>query len=36
MIDRFCYRFFAKMDDITEWIAQLFAPRCKCKGKKKK
>ena len=24
MIDRFCYNFFAKMDDICEWIADRF------------
>ena len=24
MIDRFCYKFFAKMDDICEWIADRF------------
>jgi hypothetical protein len=24
MIDKFCYNFFAKMDDICEWIANRF------------
>ena len=24
MIDRFCYNFFAKMDDICEWVARRF------------
>jgi len=24
MIDKFCYKFFAKMDDICEWIADRF------------
>jgi len=24
MIDRFCYNFFAKMDDICEWVANRF------------
>ena len=24
MIDRFCYNFFSKMDDICEWIADRF------------
>ena len=27
MIDRFCYNFFAKIDDICEWIAKLFEPK---------
>ena len=27
MIDRFWYNFFAKMDDICEWVAKLFAPK---------
>jgi hypothetical protein len=25
MIDKFCYKFFAKMDEITEWIATKLA-----------
>ena len=24
MVDRFFYKFFAKMDDICEWIASFF------------
>ena len=35
MLDKFCYKFFASIDSATEWVANLFAPRCKC-GKKKK
>ena len=38
MIDKFCYKFFAKMDEITEWIAtKLAGKRCQCgkKGNKK-
>jgi hypothetical protein len=31
MIDRFCYNFFAKMDDICEWVAKLFEPKPKKK-----
>jgi hypothetical protein len=29
MIDRFCYNFFAKMDDICEWIADRFTKKKK-------
>ena len=29
MIDRFCYKFFAKMDDICEWIADRFTKKKK-------
>ena len=37
MIDKFCYRFFAKMDDICEWIAnKISGPRCQCKKKSNK
>ena len=37
MIDKFCYKFFAKIDEITEWIANKIAgPRCKCKKNDKK
>jgi phage tail protein X len=36
MIDKICYKFFAKIDNVCEWIAnKLAGPRCKC-GKKKK
>jgi hypothetical protein len=35
MIDRFIYNFFGKLDNVTSWIDHLFAPRCKCKKKKK-
>jgi len=35
MIDRFLYSFFGKLDDIIASINKLFAPRCKCKRKKK-
>ncbi len=32
MIDKFCYKFFGKLDDICEWIAEKLAgKRCKCK-----
>ncbi len=24
MVDKFFYKFFAKMDDICEWVANLF------------
>ncbi len=35
MIDKFCYKFFAKIDEITEWIAtKLAGKRCQCKKKK--
>ena len=27
MIDKFCYNFFAKMDDMCEWVAKLFEPK---------
>jgi hypothetical protein len=33
MIDKFCYNFFAKMDDICEWVAKLFAPKPKKRKK---
>jgi len=36
MIDRFIYNFFSKLDYISELIGKLFAPRCKCKNKRKK
>lgn len=37
MIDRFIYKFCGIMDKYTEWMNKLlFAPRCKCKRKKKK
>jgi len=36
MIDKFIYNFFSKIDYIIELIGQLFAPRCKCKNKRKK
>jgi len=38
MIDRICYNFFSKMDDICAWIAEKLAgKRCGCnlKGKVK-
>jgi len=35
MIDKFLYSFFGKLDDIVDSISNLFAPRCKCKKKKK-
>ena len=36
MIDKFCYNFFSKMDDICEWVAKkILGPRCKCKLKGK-
>ena len=36
MIDRICYNFFSKMDDICEWVAKkILGPRCKCKLKGK-
>ena len=35
MIDKFLYSFFGKLDNITDAIGNLFAPRCKCKKKKK-
>jgi hypothetical protein len=32
MIDKFCYKFFGKLDDICEWIAEKLAgKRCECK-----
>jgi hypothetical protein len=35
MIDKFLYNCFAKLDDISAWLDNLFfAPRCKCKKKK--
>ena len=34
MIDKFLYNFFAKIDDIIEWIAtKLAGKRCQCKKK---
>tara|TARA_R110002167_G_scaffold42314_1_gene128568 strand:+ start:585 stop:713 length:129 start_codon:yes stop_codon:yes gene_type:complete len=37
MLDRFCYKFFSTIDNITEWIAnKLAGPRCKCNSKKVK
>ena len=36
MIDRFFYNCFSKLDDMCDWISNLFASRCKCKRKKKK
>jgi len=36
MIDRFFYKCFATLDEMCDWISNLFAPRCKCKGRKKK
>jgi len=35
MIDKFIYSFFGKLDILSSWIDKLFAPRCKCKKKKK-
>jgi|TARA_R110000823_G_scaffold291199_1_gene409578 hypothetical protein len=38
MINKIAYKFFAKMDEITEWIAtKLAGKRCQCgkKGNKK-
>ena len=36
MIDKICYNFFSKMDDICEWFAKkILGPRCKCKLKGK-
>jgi len=35
MIDKFLYSFFGKLDNIVDSISNLFAPRCKCKKKKK-
>ena len=35
MIDRFIYNFCGKLDILSGWINNLFAPRCKCKKKKK-
>jgi len=35
MIDKFLYSFFGKLDILCGWIDKLFAPRCKCKKKKK-
>lgn len=36
MIDRFIYKCCGFLDRYTEWMNSLFAPRCKCKRKKKK
>ena len=36
MIDRFIYKCCGFLDKYTEWMNSLFAPRCKCKNKKKK
>jgi hypothetical protein len=35
MIDKFIYKCFSFLDNFTDWINGLFAPRCKCKRKKK-
>jgi len=36
MLDRFCYKFFGAINNLFERIDNfLFAPRCKCKKKKK-
>ena len=35
MLDKFFYNCFAKLDIVCSWIDKLFAPRCKCKRKKK-
>lgn len=37
MIDKFIYKFCDVMDRYSDWVNQLlFAPRCKCKKRKKK
>ena len=37
MLDRFLYKFFGKLDNLCEWIAnKLAGPRCKCGRKRKK
>ena len=35
MLDRFIYRCCGFLDKFTNWMNGLFAPRCKCKRKKK-
>jgi len=36
MLDRFIYKCCDFFDRYTDWINNLFAPRCKCGKKKKK
>ena len=35
MLDKFFYKCFEKLDILSSLIDKLFAPRCKCKRKKK-
>jgi len=35
MIDKFIYKCCGFLDKFTNWMNGLFAPRCKCKRKKK-
>ena len=35
MLDRFIYKCCGFFDKYIEWMNNLFAPRCKCKKKKK-
>ena len=35
MIDKYIIKFCVFLDKYTAWIDHLFAPRCKCKKKKK-
>ena len=35
MLDKFFYKCFEKLDRLSSLIDKLFAPRCKCKRKKK-
>jgi len=36
MIDKILLSFFGRIDNTFAWIGNLFAPRCKCKNRKKK
>lgn len=35
MIDKYIYKVLGIFDNYIEWVNNLFAPRCKCKRKKK-
>ena len=35
-MDKYFLKFFSALDSYISWVANLSAPRCKCKKKKKK
>ena len=36
MIDKYILKFCGLLDDVSEFIGRLFAPRCKCKKNSKR